>query len=229
MERKVLTPFQKEVLFGLFNKGLGARGFYLTGGTALAEFYLQHRYSDDLDFHTRKSESLKEDFKRLLEDLEFLGLEIEIQRQFEEIMTLSVYLPEKKSAPLKIEFNRDATAMMAPALIRDTVIVDSFEDIAVNKVCTILSRGPHEPKDFVDLYFILTESNYSLDFLIGRAREKEAAFDREEGILDFAIRLRRVKDPLIMPRMLKPLNHEVLSHYLMPLADELIRRLGPRN
>jgi predicted nucleotidyltransferase component of viral defense system len=229
MERKVLTPFQKEVLIGLFNKGLGERGFYLTGGTALAEFYLHHRYSDDLDFHTRKSESLKEDFKRFLEDLEFLGLEIEIQRRFDEIMTLSVHLPEKKSEPLKMEFNRDATAMMAPALIRDTVIIDSFEDIAVNKVCTILSRGPHEPKDFADLYFILTESQFSLDYLIGRAREKEAAFDREEGILDFAIRLRQVKDPLIMPRMVKPLNHEVLSSYLTPLADELIRRLGPRS
>ena len=24
--------------------------FYLTGGTALAEFYLHHRYSEDLDF-----------------------------------------------------------------------------------------------------------------------------------------------------------------------------------
>jgi len=27
-----------------------ARQFYLTGGTALAAFYLHHRYSEDLDF-----------------------------------------------------------------------------------------------------------------------------------------------------------------------------------
>jgi hypothetical protein len=29
------------------------RGYYLTGGTALAEFYLHHRLSEDIDFFTR--------------------------------------------------------------------------------------------------------------------------------------------------------------------------------
>lgn len=29
-------------------------GFYLTGGTALSRFYLDHRYSDDLDFFTHE-------------------------------------------------------------------------------------------------------------------------------------------------------------------------------
>jgi hypothetical protein len=28
--------------------------FYLTGGTALAEFYLQHRLSEDLDFFSEQ-------------------------------------------------------------------------------------------------------------------------------------------------------------------------------
>ena len=28
--------------------------FYLTGGTALAEFYLKHRYSEDLDFFSEQ-------------------------------------------------------------------------------------------------------------------------------------------------------------------------------
>lgn len=227
MESKVLTLFQHEVLTSLFDHGLGEKEFYLTGGTALAEFYLQHRYSDDLDFHTRKSGSLEEDFKHLLEILDSLGLEIEIQRRFDEIMTLSVHSAEKPDEKLKIEFNRDATIMMAPALVCDNVIVDSFEDIAVNKVCTILSRGPGESKDFVDLYFILNESNYNLDYLVGRAREKEAAFDGEEGILSFATRLRVVRSPMNLPRMIKPLTHEDLAGYLTPLAEELIRRLAP--
>ena len=30
------------------------QSFYLTGGTALAEFYLQHRFSEDLDFFSEK-------------------------------------------------------------------------------------------------------------------------------------------------------------------------------
>ena len=31
-----------------------ADNFYLTGGTALAVFYLKHRYSEDLDFFSEK-------------------------------------------------------------------------------------------------------------------------------------------------------------------------------
>jgi len=228
MDSNILTPFQQKVFTSLFDHGLGEKDFYLTGGTALAEFYLQHRYSDDLDFHTRKTSSLDEDFKHVLEIFERLGLQIEIQRQFDDILTLSVHSTEEQDEKLKIEFNRDATVMMAQSLIFcGNVIVDSFEDIAVNKVCTILSRGPEEPKDFVDLYFILNETNYSLDYLISQAREKEASFDGEEGILEFAIRLRHVKDPLIMPRMIKPLTHEALSKYLVPLAEQIIQRLAP--
>ena len=48
---EILTPFQKELLRVIGNSNL-ADNFYLTGGTALAAFYLQHRYSEDLDFFT---------------------------------------------------------------------------------------------------------------------------------------------------------------------------------
>jgi predicted nucleotidyltransferase component of viral defense system len=54
MDNKVLTPLQKEILLCLFENGLGDKGFYFTGGTALSEFYLPYRYSDDLDFFHRQ-------------------------------------------------------------------------------------------------------------------------------------------------------------------------------
>ena len=62
MPDSLLTPLQRRVLTSFFQKGLGERGFYLTGGTALAEFYLHHRYSDDLDFFTRKQGRLSQEF-----------------------------------------------------------------------------------------------------------------------------------------------------------------------
>jgi hypothetical protein len=61
------------------------------------------------------------------------------------------------------------------------VAVDSFEDIAVNKIRAILGRDPSEPKDFVDLYFILRRSAFTLEYLLERAKKKEAALDREDG------------------------------------------------
>jgi len=47
----IITKLQKEILF-IFSKLADSRIFYLTGGTALAEFYLGHRKSFDLDLFT---------------------------------------------------------------------------------------------------------------------------------------------------------------------------------
>ncbi len=43
----MLYPFQDEVL-NIINRV--ETGLYLTGGTAASRGYLDHRYSDDLDF-----------------------------------------------------------------------------------------------------------------------------------------------------------------------------------
>jgi hypothetical protein len=44
-----LTAFQKDVLDAFFRR---ERGFFLTGGAALAGFHLGHRTTDDLDLFT---------------------------------------------------------------------------------------------------------------------------------------------------------------------------------
>jgi len=228
MDSKVLTPLQESVLVALFENGLGDRGYYLTGGTALAEFYLQHRYSEDLDLFTRKSGSLKEDFENFSELLTSLGLIVVSQSIVEEYARFLVFAEDQKDMGLKVEFAKAAGARMAPPEVHGHVLVDSFEDIAVNKICAILNRQPSESKDFCDLFFILKESRYELDYLIGRAREKEAALDQEEGVLAFATNLLAVDEFVILPRMIKSLSLEELSQYFVPFAEELIQRLRPR-
>lgn len=47
----ILTPLQKKFLEEFFRTFLGEK-FFLSGGTALAEFYLKHRLSQDLDLFT---------------------------------------------------------------------------------------------------------------------------------------------------------------------------------
>ena len=96
----------------------------------------------------------------------------------------------------------------------------------MNKVCAIYGRS--EVKDFVDLFFILRESEFTLDYLVGRAKEKEADFDREDAVLEFATKLLGVKDlQLHQIRMIKPLVLEDLQSYLVPEAEALINRLRP--
>ncbi len=47
--KDILSPLQWEFLSLFFQ---GAPPFFLTGGTALSAFYLQHRYSEDLHLFT---------------------------------------------------------------------------------------------------------------------------------------------------------------------------------
>jgi predicted nucleotidyltransferase component of viral defense system len=47
LPNKILTPLQEAVLHALFSL---TDAFYLTGGTALSAYYLEHRLSIDLDF-----------------------------------------------------------------------------------------------------------------------------------------------------------------------------------
>ncbi len=51
-----LYPFQDKILKVVETLGLD---FYLTGGTALGRCYLQHRYSDDLDFFVNNHNEFK--------------------------------------------------------------------------------------------------------------------------------------------------------------------------
>lgn len=53
MDSSLLTPLQQAILVGFFAGGAALFGFFLTGGTALAEFYLRHRESVDLDLGGR--------------------------------------------------------------------------------------------------------------------------------------------------------------------------------
>ncbi len=48
--KKILTELQEKILQIIGAHQKVASSFYLSGGTALAGFYLFHRYSEDLDF-----------------------------------------------------------------------------------------------------------------------------------------------------------------------------------
>ena len=51
----IISELQKGIL-NIFSNIADSKLFYLTGGTALAEFYLAHRKSFDLDIFTTEKE-----------------------------------------------------------------------------------------------------------------------------------------------------------------------------
>ena len=56
---QILTKLQEEML-KIFGSTQESNLFHLTGGTALAAFYLRHRLSKDLDFFTAEEEAIAE-------------------------------------------------------------------------------------------------------------------------------------------------------------------------
>src|SRR5579872_5517939 len=54
---QILTPFHQKLLKRFAASSMG-RHFFLTGGTALAAFYLHHRLSDDLDLFTEAPDTV---------------------------------------------------------------------------------------------------------------------------------------------------------------------------
>jgi len=53
-EQAILSENQKKLLALIGENKEISSNFYLTGGTALAEFYLKHRFSEDLDFFSQE-------------------------------------------------------------------------------------------------------------------------------------------------------------------------------
>jgi dihydrofolate reductase len=64
-----LNPFQRALLEAFFRR---AHNFYLTGGAALAGFYLGHRRTEDLDLFTT-DETLESGERALQEAADELG------------------------------------------------------------------------------------------------------------------------------------------------------------
>ncbi len=105
------------------------------------------------------------------------------------------------------------------------VWVSSFTDLKVDKLLAYYGRA--EPRDAVDLYFILQQE--SLDDLMAQAARKDPGFD----LYWFAIALNRAGAfPDEMARwpvkMLVPLEPVALKQQFLELASTLMARLMDR-
>src|SRR5690348_11148515 len=72
-----LTAFQREVLDAFFQR---ERGFFLTGGAALAGFHLGHRTTDDLDLFTLQQAAFERSRFVLADVAAALGAVLEVRQ-----------------------------------------------------------------------------------------------------------------------------------------------------
>ena len=214
-----LTPLQASVLEGFFATAAGQQ-FYLTGGTALAAFHLHHRVSVDLDLFTLDDLALREADILLPQLAASMNCHLGAMRRTEHYR--EVFLEPETGDPLKIDIVRDFGPQYGEHIRLGQVIVDSIENIGANKLTAILGRT--EPKDFVDLYFIL-RAGYSFDDLLAKAQTKDL------GLHPFYLAgsLRQVRNFRRLPTTTPPLTLSELQYDMLVLADRLLDQEQPND
>ena len=210
MEQTVLTPWQKSAVNTVANE-LALTGFYLSGGTALAAYYLHHRFSDDLDFFVGEKP-----------DTVFLHSFVEKLRgvlgasavRYEKVYDRNQYFFTIDDKECKVEFTLYPFPSLGRSLKKGGMRIDSLRDISANKVMAMLDR--FDPKDFVDLYFLLQRR--SLEELRDDAQKK---FDMTISNIFLGGELAKVRRIVALPTMLKPLSIEELRTFFSQQAKLL--------
>lgn len=170
---EIITNLQKKVL-ELFSQSPLKNRFYWTGGTLLSFFYLHHRQSKDLDFFSDKPFQYNQVIGFVRDLRKQLKLsEVEEKKIFDR---WEFFLQDKEE--LRIEFVFYEHPQVKARKKWQGIFIDSLEDIVANKVMAFFDRN--EPKDLVDLYFLLTKKRYKIRTLL-RLVERKFGLKLEES------------------------------------------------
>jgi predicted nucleotidyltransferase component of viral defense system len=210
----LLTPLQRRLLREI-GRTLLRDEFFLTGGTALAALYLHHRYSVDLDLFTENPAAVAQVPPIMQEIASRLGLEITFTRTLGTFLEAFVTSPDGER--VEFDFAQDSPYRLKPTRLDSELDlwVDNPTDIACNKLSALFDRA--EPKDFVDIYFVVQEI-YPFDQLVTLARRKHVGMD------DYwlAMALAQAEQVDVLPRMVKPVSVDELKAFFLARAKELM-------
>lgn len=217
--KAVISKLQKRVISTLINMA-DFSYFYLTGGTALAEFYFGHRKSYDLDIFTSQR-GLILPFSRILEEeLKKGRFYINVIRRFESFTEFEI---SQQNEIIKTQFALDSPFRFEEPLDSDLGIkINDYKDIITDKLLAFFGRV--EPRDAVDLYFILEKEDFWK--LTSLAKQKDPGFD----LYWMAAALEKVKSfPDNLSRwpveMLIEIDIDKLKNKFLSLAIEIMEKL----
>ena len=143
--------------------------FYLTGGTAASRGYLNHRYSDDLDFFVNDDSHFELWASRIIQALNN-AWQCAVLAKEEHFVRLHI---TENNTVLKIEIINDVPAHIGK-IIDHPILgrLDSAENILANKITALFGRD--EPKDLVDIWGFCFLEDISLHEAITNAQSKAA-------------------------------------------------------
>lgn len=214
-EKSILTLHQKKILELIAEEEYFTRRFYLAGGTALSEFYLKHRVSEDLDFFNEKQEVDPIPINRFFKNKsKILKLEkIDTRRVYG---LYSFFLHFRDKHVLKVDFNYYPFPRIEKGVKFKNLEIESIYDIGVDKVHTIVLKP--RARDFIDVYFIIKEKRYSFEELLMQAKTK---FDWDISLIELGARFIEASKLTDYPRMIKKIDHKEWQSFFLNEAKKL--------
>ncbi len=212
-DMKILTKNQIAFLEKIKSSNFLVSNFYLTGGTALAAFYLKHRYSEDLDFFSENELdilNLNIFFKKIKKDLKISKID------FQQSFNRNLFFLHFDNEILKTEFTYFPFTRIEVSKPYEGLQIDSLIDIAVNKLFTIYSRT--KARDYIDLYCLCTENNFQVKDLIKKARIK---FDWHIDPIQLGTQFLKAKNATDYPRMITNLKDKDWHDFFAKEAKNL--------
>jgi hypothetical protein len=217
MGKAILTPKQFKFLELAAKDRQITKKFYLTGGTALSEFYLRHRLSEDLDLFSEEEVKPKAVEAFLQKISPNIGLKRIVKQHYLGLFSYKLFYSKVKY--LKIDFNFYPFPRIEKGKRFGDLEVSSVYDIVVNKIHTVAMRT--NARDFVDIYFIFIQTEYND---LRRIRlDSQAKFDwplEPKNLMSQFLKVKDLQDK-DFPKMLKPLDRKEMENFFLGLAKGL--------
>ena len=210
----ILTENQKNILSLISKEKNIVDHFYLSGGTALAEVYLHHRLSEDLDFFSETefdSQAISVFFKKIQKEAGIVSVE------YQQSFNRNLFFLTLKDGVIKTEFTYYPFTRVEKGQKIENLDVDSLLDIAINKIFTIYQQP--RSRDFIDLYLILQkEKNWTLDDLVKKAHIK---FDNYIDPLQLSAQFVKVDILKDYPKMIIQIPEKEWQEFFINEAKKL--------
>ena len=171
LDYKRLYALQDEVLALVFKV---ENEFYLTGGTCLSRFYLEKRYSDDLDFFTNDSSRYSFAVKNIKNELmEHYDIKVEVDSKD--------FIRFKINDFLQVDFVNDIASRYKEVVVtKENYLIDNIENILSNKITAVMGRD--NAKDIFDIYLIAKNYDFAWEDILSSAHKK-SGFSNDELII----------------------------------------------
>ncbi len=206
---KAITPLKRDFLKSFFTQ---EKRFFLTGGSALGLFYLQHRFSYDLGFFSEDHVTWREIDGVMNVCVSQIGATHELLR---DSPTFRRYIVKRDADAEIIDIVVGVEAQVDPdKMWIGDIRVDTLHEIMLNKITTLISRC--ELKDIVDLFF-LEKEGFRVEAYFEEAQQKDGGLDPSMiSLLLNSLTVSELPDYLI-----KPLSLEELRAFIGNLKNRM--------